>query len=205
MWMLEDAQRTGKVHSDDLLVQAFLGANFAAIHTSTIVCPRLPPSLPANISTTARKTFTHALYHLAANPEYAEPLREEIERVVAEDGWTKASTARMWRLDSFLKESQRMNGVGARQLPSNSPLPALANSLPSRIRTQCRSRAAHNATSPSPTAPSYPRGRSSRAPSTLRTSMEPTMLEQLCSTGSALRGCAWRTWSGVRVVVGTST
>jgi hypothetical protein len=34
--------------------------------------------------------MTHALYHLAANPElWLQPLREEVEQVVAEDGWTK--------------------------------------------------------------------------------------------------------------------
>ena len=115
-WMLEDARRTGAAHPDSLLVQAILGANFAAIHTSTIVRPCL--SSAATMLTTSWETFTHALYHLAANPEYAQPLREEIERVIAEDGWTKASTSRMWKLDSFLKESQRMNGVSARQSSS---------------------------------------------------------------------------------------
>ncbi|KZT70598.1 cytochrome P450 [Daedalea quercina L-15889] len=92
MWMMEDAKRTGMGYPEDLLVQAVLAANFTAIHTSTI-------------------TFAHALYHLAANPEYVQPLREEIESVIKEDGWTKVSTGRMWKLDSFLKESQRMNGV----------------------------------------------------------------------------------------------
>ena len=37
MWMMEDMQRTETAHSEDLLVQAVLAANFAAIHTSTIV------------------------------------------------------------------------------------------------------------------------------------------------------------------------
>ncbi|KAH9841115.1 cytochrome P450, partial [Rhodofomes roseus] len=74
--------------------QAVLAANFAAIHASSV-------------------TFTHALYHLAAKPAYTGLLREEIKRVVSEDedGWTRAALGRMWRLESFLKESQRMNGV----------------------------------------------------------------------------------------------
>ncbi|TFY62349.1 hypothetical protein EVJ58_g3930 [Rhodofomes roseus] len=61
----------------------------------------------------AQSTFTHALYHLAAKPAYTGLLREEIKRVVSEDedGWTRAALGRMWRLESFLKESQRMNGV----------------------------------------------------------------------------------------------
>lgn len=57
------------------------------------------------------QTFTHALYHLAANPEYIQSLREEIEEVIRTDGWTKVSMGSMWKLDSFLKESHRVNGI----------------------------------------------------------------------------------------------
>ncbi|KZT08765.1 cytochrome P450, partial [Laetiporus sulphureus 93-53] len=91
-WTIEEAKRSGLGQPRNLFVQAMLAANFTAIHTSTI-------------------TFTHALYHLAANPEYIQPLREELESVIREDGWTKISMGRMWKLDSFLKESQRVNGV----------------------------------------------------------------------------------------------
>ncbi|KAJ7828756.1 cytochrome P450 [Mycena olivaceomarginata] len=35
--------------------------------------------------------------------------------VVATDGWTKAAIGRMHKVDSFLRESQRMNGLGIRQ------------------------------------------------------------------------------------------
>ncbi|PCH34273.1 cytochrome P450 [Wolfiporia cocos MD-104 SS10] len=93
MWTMEEGNRAGFKDPVDLIVQGVLASNFTAIHTSTV-------------------TFTHALYHLAANPEYIQPLREEIEAVIREDGWTKTSMGRMWKLDSFLKESQRMNGVG---------------------------------------------------------------------------------------------
>ena len=40
------------------------------------------------------------------------PLRAEIEPIVAADGWTKAAMGKMWKLDSFLRESQRYNGIG---------------------------------------------------------------------------------------------
>ena len=40
------------------------------------------------------------------------PLREEIEPIVATHGWTKAAMGKMWKLDSFLRESQRYNGIG---------------------------------------------------------------------------------------------
>ncbi len=44
-------------------------------------------------------------------PETLQPLREEIEPLVKEEGWTKAAMSKMWRLDSFLRESQRYNGI----------------------------------------------------------------------------------------------
>lgn len=59
------------------------------------------------------QTFTQALYTLAARPECVAPLREEIEGIVREDGWTKSAVQRMWKLDSFMKESQRFHGLGA--------------------------------------------------------------------------------------------
>lgn len=56
------------------------------------------------------QTFTQTLFRLAAYPEYATPLREEIERIVAEEGLTKASLLKMRKVDSFIKECQRMEG-----------------------------------------------------------------------------------------------
>ncbi|KAI0714847.1 cytochrome P450 [Earliella scabrosa] len=60
---------------------------------------------------TTSKSLTHALFDLAAAPEYIQPLREEIESVLAVEGWTKIAMGKMWKLDSFLKESQRVNGL----------------------------------------------------------------------------------------------
>ena len=57
------------------------------------------------------QSLTHALFDLAAAPEYIQPLREEIESVLAVEGWTKIAMGKMWKLDSFLKESQRVNGL----------------------------------------------------------------------------------------------
>ncbi|KAH9837367.1 cytochrome P450 [Rhodofomes roseus] len=92
-WSMEEARLRGLGHPEDLLVQIILVLNFTALHTSTI-------------------SFTHALFHLAANPVYIQPLREEAERVLqAEGGWSKAALGRMTKIDSFLKESQRANGV----------------------------------------------------------------------------------------------
>jgi hypothetical protein len=54
---------------------------------------------------TLLQSFTHALYHLAANPEYTGPLREEVDAVVKEYGWTKAAIDKMYRIDGFFRES----------------------------------------------------------------------------------------------------
>lgn len=40
-----------------------------------------------------------------------QPLREEVETIIAKEGWTKAALMKMWKLDSFMKESQRFNGI----------------------------------------------------------------------------------------------
>jgi hypothetical protein len=36
-------------------------------------------------------------------------MRKEVERVVAAEGWSKASLANMHKIDSFLRETQRLN------------------------------------------------------------------------------------------------
>ncbi|KAF9235149.1 cytochrome P450 [Melanogaster broomeanus] len=59
---------------------------------------------------TSSNDFTQALYNLAANPQYIQPLREEVESIVRSEGWSKGALAKMRKIDSFLKESQRMEG-----------------------------------------------------------------------------------------------
>jgi len=64
------------------------------------------------------------LYRLLSNPEYIEPLRQEVEAVVAEEGWTKAAMDKMHKIDSFLRESQRVDGLTLRSLDSFSSGPS---------------------------------------------------------------------------------
>lgn len=54
------------------------------------------------------QALTNALYDLATHPEYAEPMRNEVVSVLQTDGWTKASMGKMRKVDSFIKESQRL-------------------------------------------------------------------------------------------------
>ncbi len=57
------------------------------------------------------QSFTHALFWLAGHPEWAAILREEVKHVIGLEGWSKASISKLWKLDSFLKESQRIDGI----------------------------------------------------------------------------------------------
>ncbi|KAK7695133.1 hypothetical protein QCA50_002323 [Cerrena zonata] len=89
--VIDEAQ--AKNHDLDVMIQNILAIEFVSIHTTS-------------------NSFTHALFHLAAQPQYIGPLREEIEPIVKGEGWTKETLGKMHRLDSFLRESQRMNGIG---------------------------------------------------------------------------------------------
>ncbi|KAG6330307.1 hypothetical protein ID866_8783 [Astraeus odoratus] len=83
----------GKESSQMLQIHRIIDLNFAANGTVTNI-------------------FTQALYNLAANPQYALLLREEVERIVKEYGWTKEALGKMRRTDSFLKETMRCEGLG---------------------------------------------------------------------------------------------
>ncbi|CAK5282130.1 unnamed protein product [Mycena citricolor] len=49
-------------------------------------------------------------YHFA--PGYLEPMREEAENVIRAEGWTKSALNSMHKIDSFIRETQRMQGNG---------------------------------------------------------------------------------------------
>ncbi|KAJ6570518.1 cytochrome P450 [Mycena vulgaris] len=90
-WLLDLA--VGEERTTPALALRILVTNMAAIHTSSM-------------------TLTSALYDLTTYPEHIGPMREEAERVVAEEGWTKAALGSMHKIDSFLRESQRLSGSG---------------------------------------------------------------------------------------------
>ncbi|KAF9236824.1 cytochrome P450 [Melanogaster broomeanus] len=83
----------GSERSVQDLTLRILAVNFSGIHTSS-------------------KVITQALYNLAANPQYIQPLREEVETIIATEGWSRAALNNMRKIDSFLKETQRMEGIG---------------------------------------------------------------------------------------------
>ncbi|KAJ7201912.1 cytochrome P450 [Mycena pura] len=89
-WLLEiaeDSERTAPA-----LAMRLLTVNFTAIHTSATA-------------------LTVALYDLTAHAEHIEPMREEVERVISLEGWTKGALEKMHKVDSFLRESQRLTAL----------------------------------------------------------------------------------------------
>jgi cytochrome P450 len=89
-WLMEEAE--GPQLTVRSLSTYILAVNVAAIHSSS-------------------SSFTHALFYLAANPQYIGPLRDEVESIVEKEGWSKAAVDKMRKVDSFLKECQRMEGI----------------------------------------------------------------------------------------------
>ncbi|KDR68413.1 hypothetical protein GALMADRAFT_78764 [Galerina marginata CBS 339.88] len=90
-WLLEEAQGQQRTIQD--LAIRLLTVNFASIHTTSMA-------------------LTHLLFDLATHPECVGPMREEVEAIVEAEGWTKASMGKMRKVDSFVKESQRL-AIGA--------------------------------------------------------------------------------------------
>ncbi|KAI9836022.1 MAG: hypothetical protein M1819_001633 [Sarea resinae] len=62
------------------------------------------------IHTTA-DMVTQLMFDLAQNPEYIQPLRDEVIAVLGNQGWKKTSLYNMKLLDSVLKECQRLRPI----------------------------------------------------------------------------------------------
>jgi len=91
MWLMSEAKGVEK--SLDGLARRLLIVSFSGVHTTGL-------------------TITQVLYRLLSHPEYIEPLRREVEAAVAEEGWTKSGMDKMHKLDSFIRETQRLDGLG---------------------------------------------------------------------------------------------
>ncbi|KAJ7215678.1 cytochrome P450 [Mycena haematopus] len=90
-WLIDAAE--GPERTAPAIALRILATNTAAIHTSS-------------------SALTAALYNLTTYPKHIGPMREEAERVIAAEGWTKTALGNMIKIDSFLRESQRF-GSGA--------------------------------------------------------------------------------------------
>jgi hypothetical protein len=48
---------------------------------------------------------------MAASPQYIDELREEVIDLTSTGDWSKAAIDRMRKLDSFVRETQRISGI----------------------------------------------------------------------------------------------
>ncbi|CZT48683.1 related to ent-kaurene oxidase [Rhynchosporium secalis] len=116
-------EKNEKIRRDDVAGGQGIMISWMLKHTpehqraSALVLVKNQMSLSfASIDTTA-SAIVAAIYDLATYPEYIQPLRDEIQQVMDEDGcdidadgimrFKKASIPKLWKLDSFMKESQR--------------------------------------------------------------------------------------------------
>lgn len=96
-WIINNFKDINRVTKEEIgLIE--IGAAFAAIHTTSMA-------------------ISHAIFDLAANPGYAAELRKEIDSVIEEENspdkqLKKTSMPKLKKLDSFIKESQRVNPPG---------------------------------------------------------------------------------------------
>ncbi|RDL34360.1 uncharacterized protein BP5553_07488 [Venustampulla echinocandica] len=123
--------------------------SFAAIHTTTMAT-------------------THAIFDLVSRPEYLGPLRDEINQVLEEDGYDlngdgsmklkKSSIPKLRKLDSFLKESQRLSppGLLSNTRITTAPLSlSTGHTLPKGTRFGFPSWAIHTSTTAETFSPAY--------------------------------------------------
>ena len=90
-WMMDVAQKNSNEGRADKLAHRQLMLTLAGIHTTSM-------------------STSHAIYDLCAHPEYFDPLREELSTILRENGgWRRPVIPMFKKLDSFLKESQRMS------------------------------------------------------------------------------------------------
>lgn len=103
-WHINLAMAEGR-HDEltpDRISRRLMPLNFTAIHTTAL-------------------TMTNTLFDLLSSPstpEWLEGIREEAERVLAEEGgqWTKAGLARCHRSDSAIRESMRISNFMTRNV-----------------------------------------------------------------------------------------
>ena len=110
-WIVEAAPPETTI--EDMCVR-ILFLNFAGIHTTSIVISPsfISPQCLKIELTGPVQVVTQVIYDLAAHPEFQDPLRQEVEMVIAEfGGWTMPALAKMKKIDSVLRETQRLTGV----------------------------------------------------------------------------------------------
>lgn len=101
-WCIETAPNDLECDPERLMYR-LLHLNVAAVHTTSV-------------------TFLNALYDLALYQGIHDELRDECAEVLEKDGWTTKGLNKLWKLDSFMVESQRLAPIASCEFPINSRL-----------------------------------------------------------------------------------
>ena len=92
-WVI-DAAPNEQERQPERLIYRVLHMNVAAVHTTSV-------------------TFLNCVFDLASHPEIADELREEVARAIQNYGWTKQALDGLWKIDSFMTESQRLSPIAS--------------------------------------------------------------------------------------------
>ncbi|PPQ84746.1 hypothetical protein CVT25_007510 [Psilocybe cyanescens] len=95
-WLLDSAKASGEERTPRNMAKRVVVFSFASTYSSGVA-------------------LAQALYELCKRPEYIRPLLDEARSVVKNTGqgkWSKAAVGEMFKTDSFLRETQRYNGLG---------------------------------------------------------------------------------------------
>lgn len=92
-WCIETAPNELE-RDPERLMYRLLHLNVAAVHTTSV-------------------TFLNALYDLALHQDVHGELRAEIETILEKEDWTAKALNKMWKLDSFMLESQRLAPIAS--------------------------------------------------------------------------------------------
>ena len=104
-----DVYKDKELDSEDVQ-RRILTVNSAASHTTSYVRPLLiiPRVVTENV-----QTFIQALQNMAMYPECRHACIAEAEEAIGLYGWTRECIDSLALLDSFFKESMRLNGLGS--------------------------------------------------------------------------------------------
>ncbi|KAJ8518231.1 hypothetical protein ONZ45_g4693 [Pleurotus djamor] len=88
-WLLDGIEEPYQLDPEYLTLRILM-INFASIHTTS-------------------QNLTQALFNIAAYPQHMQKLRDEVQHTVRTFGWTKEAIDKMVHVDSFLRETLRLN------------------------------------------------------------------------------------------------
>lgn len=114
-WLIDGAIYAGKSLTVADISSRVLLVCFTSIHTTSAV--RVPSLLTHlfGFDLFIMQVYTATLYQLCLSAQDVATLREEVQGVVEEEGWTRLALSKMHKLDSYLREVLRVHTIATRE------------------------------------------------------------------------------------------